>query len=385
MSRFEPFALERWQSTYENTVDFNLSESGVHPLTIGELRALAGDVDIDDVLLGYGHTNGTEELRANIAAMYPGASVGNVAIANGSAEANFAATWVFAEPGATIAVVVPTYLQTPGVARAFGADVVLIPLRPELGWQPDPDEVRRLMQGGIRALVITNPCNPTGTVLSDASRRTLMEAAAQHDAWIIADEVYAGAELDGRRTQSFFGSYPRTIATGSLSKAYGLPGLRVGWAVSTPETIEQLWARRDYLTIAPATPSDRLATLALEPAVRAKLLERTRRHIRDGVTVLEPWLEARQCFDWQRPDAGAICLARFRSPVDSSAFAERLRAEQSVLVVPGEQFGVPHSIRFGFGAPAAELRTALGRVEVLLSELSTDLAHGIGQDPVKIG
>ena len=190
-------------------------------------------------------------------------------------------------------------------------------------------------------------------MLTDESRRALIEAAATHDAWIIADEVYAGAELDGRQTASFFGSYPRVVATGSLSKAYGLPGLRIGWAVSTPDMIGELWARRDYTTIAPATPSDRLATLALEPGVRARLLERTRRHIRDGITVLEAWLEEQQLFTWQRPAAGAICLATFTAPVDTSQLAERLRVEQSVLVVPGEQFGVPNAIRLGFSAPAA--------------------------------
>ena len=178
MSRFEPFELERWQSTFENTVDYNLSDSGVHPLTVGELRSLAGGADIDDVVLGYGHTNGTEELRERIAALYPDASPAHVAIANGSAEANFAATWLLAEQDATIAVVVPTYMQTPGVAKAFGARVIRIPLRRELGWQPDPDEVRRLTKDGIRALVITNPCNPTGSVLNDASRRALIDTAA---------------------------------------------------------------------------------------------------------------------------------------------------------------------------------------------------------------
>ncbi|NLG61871.1 MAG: aminotransferase class I/II-fold pyridoxal phosphate-dependent enzyme [Candidatus Cloacimonetes bacterium] len=381
MSEFQPFELERWQSTWENSVEFNLSESGVHPLTIGELRALAGDVDIDDVMLGYGHTNGTEELRSRIASLYPGASAESVAVANGSAEANFAATWRFAQDGGTIAVVVPTYMQTPGVARAFGARVVQIPLRPELGWQPDGDEVRRLTRDGLQAIVVTNPCNPTGSVLTDESRRALIEAAATHDAWIIADEVYAGAELDGRQTASFFGSYPRVVATGSLSKAYGLPGLRIGWAVSTPDMIGELWARRDYTTIAPATPSDRLATLALEPGVRARLLERTRRHIRDGITVLEAWLEEQQLFTWQRPAAGAICLATFTAPVDTSQLAERLRVEQSVLVVPGEQFGVPNAIRLGFGAPAATLRTALGRIAVTLN----DIRGRIGADLVITG
>lgn len=219
MSRFQAFDLERWQSTYENEVEFNLSESGVHPLTLGELRALCGDVDLDDVALGYGQTNGSVELRARIAGLYPDATPDNVTLANGSAEANFAAIWALTEDDGAIAVLVPTYMQTPGVARAFGAQVIEIPLHRSLGWQPDPDEVRRLMRRGVRAVVVTNPCNPTGTVLSDDARATIIDAADQADAWILADEVYTGAELDGVPTPSFFGSYPRTIATGSLSKA----------------------------------------------------------------------------------------------------------------------------------------------------------------------
>lgn len=376
MSRFQPFDLERWQSTYENDVDFNLSESGVHPLTLGELRALCGDVDLDDVVLGYGQTNGSAGLRARIAALYPNATPDNVTLANGSAEANFAAIWALADDDATIAVVVPTYMQTPGVARAFGARVLEIPLHESLGWQPDPDEVRRVMRSGVRAVVVTNPCNPTGTVLSDEARATIIDAAAHADAWILADEVYTGAELDGAPTPSFFGAWPRTIATGSLSKACGLPGLRIGWAVSTPAMAEQLWARRDYTTIAPATPSDRLATLALEPGVRQRLLLRTRGLIRDGLAVLEPWLQEQTVFDWQTPAAGAICFARYRLPIDADSLAQRLRQEQSLLVVPGTQFGIPASIRFGVGGPAAHLRTALARFATTLATLHGKAAHG---------
>lgn len=369
MSHFQAFDLERWQSTYENEVEFNLSESGVHPLTLGELRALCGDVDLDDVALGYGQTNGSVELRARIAGLYPDATPDNVTIANGSAEANFAAIWALTEDDGAIAVLVPTYMQTPGVARAFGAQVIEIPLHRSLGWQPDPDEVRRLMRRGVRAVVVTNPCNPTGTVLSDDARATIIDAADQADAWILADEVYTGAELDGVATPSFFGSYPRTIATASLSKAYGLPGLRIGWAVTTPEMAERLWARRDYTTIAPATPSDRLATLALEPGVRQRLLQRTRGFIHDGLAVLEPWLREHAIFDWQTPAAGAICFAGYRLSVNADSLAERLRREQNVLIVPGTQFGIPASIRFGVGGPAAHLEAALVRFSTTLATL----------------
>ena len=374
MNHFRPFELERWQSTHENDVELNLSESGVHPLTLGELRALCAHAPLDDVLLGYGQTNGTLALRERIARLYPGASPDNVTIATGSAEANFAAVWTLARAGEGIAVLVPTYMQTPGVAAAFGARVTTIPLREELGWQPDPDELRSVMRTGMRALVVTNPCNPTGTVLSPQARSAIVDAAAQADAWIIADEVYAGAELHGAVTPSFFGDYPRTIATGSLSKAYGLPGLRIGWAVTTPEMAEQLWTRRDYTTIAPAVLSDHLAVYALDTEVRTRLLARTRRLIHEGLDVVRPWLEQQPLFRWRVPDAGAILLARYDAPIDDVEIAERLRVEHSVLIVPGTHFGIPRALRFGLGLPAAQLRTALDRLSGTLAAMGVDAA-----------
>ena len=363
MSGFHTFELERWQSTWENRVDYNLSESGVHPLTVRELREMSGTDPLDEIALGYGQTNGSEALRTRIAMLYPDAHADQVLVANGSAEANFAAMWALAEPNASIAVVVPAYMQTHGLATIFGARVVEIPLREELGWQPDPDEAARVIRQGVRAVVVTNPNNPTGAVLSSEARRAIIDGAGAVDAWILADEVYAGAELDGVQTASFFGDYPRTIATGSLSKAYGLPGLRIGWSVSSAEMAERLWAHRDYTTIAPGIIADRLAAVALDPAVRPRLRERTRRYIRDGLAVLEPWLEAQQIFRWRTPDAGAVCLARYDLPIDSTTLAERLRAELSTLIVPGSQFGIESTIRFGVGGPAPELREALDRIQ----------------------
>ena len=362
-----PFAMERWQSVHENRVAHNLSESGVHALTLGELLALA-DASVDDPRLGYGQSNGSDGLRAAIARLYPGADESGVVVCNGSAEANYAALWQLVEPGDTVAVVVPTYMQTPGLAHGFRARVVEIPAHEELGWQPDPDEVRRLLTGRVRLLVVTNPGNPTGTRLDAAARAALLEGAERTGAWILADEVYAGAELDGRPTPTFFGQHPRVVATGSLSKAYGLAGLRLGWAVTAPELAGQLWARTDYTTIAPGTLSDRLATLALGDAVRPRLLERTRGLIGEGLAVAEPVLERWGC-RWQRPEAGAICFARYPWDIDSGPLAQRLLAECSVLVVSGEHFALGRYIRLGIGLPAAALRDALAAMDALVDGL----------------
>lgn len=202
--KFHPFDMERWQSTWENEVDFNLSESGVHPLTLAELLELARET-IGDTLLGYGQSNGTIELRARIARLYPGASEDNVMVTNGSAEANFVAMWQLLEAGGEIAIVVPSYMQPFGLAASFGATIREIPLREELGWQPSPDDIAAAVTDRTRALIVTNPNNPTGAVLGDDARSAILDAASRTGAWILADEVYTGAELHGAETPSFFG------------------------------------------------------------------------------------------------------------------------------------------------------------------------------------
>lgn len=369
---FRPFEMERWQSTHENRVEFNLSESGVEPLTLAELIELSGADPIEAVQLGYGQSNGSDLLRARIAALYEGAGDDGVVVCNGSAEANFLAMWELAGPGDEVAVLVPTYMQTYGLAENAGARVVPIPLHEHLGWQPDPDEVRRAIGDRTRVVVVTNPGNPTGAVLGDEARAAIVEAASRTGAWILADEVYSGAELDGSPTPSFSGTYERVIATGSLSKAYGLPGLRIGWAVSDPGTAASLWARSDYTTISPGELTDRLATFALDPAHRPALLGRTRRIIREGLATLTAWMEDTGGFHWRPPDAGAICLARYDADIDSAVLAERLRAEQSVLIVPGSQFGLGRYIRFGIGIAPQRLRTALERAAVTLRAAAVD-------------
>jgi len=366
MPAFRPFVMERWQSLHENRVEFNLSESGVHPLTVGELLALA-DASIDTLGIGYGQSNGSDVLRERIARLYGDAADDAVVVMNGSAEANFAVTWELVSPGDAVAVLAPAYMQTPGLARAFDADVREVPLREELGWQPDPDEIRAI-PGRTRLIVVTNPGNPTGAILNDVARDAVIDAAERTGAWILADEVYTGAELEGSETSSFFGRHPRVVATGSLSKAYGLPGLRVGWATAPSELAARLWARSDYTTISPGALTDHLATLALRPDVRPRILERTRRLLHEGIEILETWFRATGGFTWRRPDAGAICFARYDLDIESAQLAETLRAEYSVLVVPGAHFDRDRFLRIGFGEPAL-LRPALERVGAALAAI----------------
>ncbi len=359
---FVTFDLERWQSTWENRVRYNLSESGVHPLSVRELLSLAETAadPLLDVRLGYSQSNGTDALRERIAALYPGATAEQVLVTNGSAEANYVAALGVIEAGDQVAMLLPNYLQRWGHVQNLGAQVRPFRLHEERGWAPDPAEIRAAIGPGTKLVVVTNPHNPTGHILADPMRRAIIDRAAEVGAWLLADEVYMGAERDGRTTASFWGSYDRLLCVAGLSKAYGLPGLRIGWLVGPAPVVADAWARHDYTTIGPSGASDHLATLALQPAVRERLLARTRGILRENYPVLEQWLKGfGASFTWVPPQAGAICFARYRPAIDGEALVERVRAGQNVLLVPGEHFGMPGYLRFGFGNELSELREAL--------------------------
>jgi aspartate/methionine/tyrosine aminotransferase len=369
--RYAPFHMERWQSTYEHRVRYNLSESGVHPLTVAELLELAGVVGgIDEIRLGYGQSNGSDALRESIASDYPGATEAAVLVTTGGAEANFVSFWHLFEPGDTVAVVSPTYAQVPGLVESFGGRVADVPLLEEEGWQPDLDALADALAAGAHSVLVTNPNNPTGASLTERSMSAITDLTERHGAWILADEVYAGAELGEERTPSFWGRHDRVLVTNSLSKAYGLPGLRLGWIVGPPDTVADLWGRTDYTTITPASISDALAKVALEPTTRIRLRERTKGIVRGNLALLEDWMASQgDRFTYRPPDAGAICFARYAASIRSIARAETLRVEQDVLVVPGEHFARDHHIRLGYGIPEDELREALDLVREAFDEL----------------
>ena len=367
---FYPFELERWQSEFEYRVWANLSESGVHPMTIAELLEV-GDGSLEELAalrLGYSQGDGTDELREAIAALYPGATEANVTVTTGSSEANFITTWTLVDEGDQVAVLTPTYLQTPGIARNLGAIVSEFGLRADRGWEPDEGEIESAIKPGTRLVVVTNPNNPTGHVLSDDARRTIVARAADVGAWILADEVYQGAELDGQTTPSFWGQYDRLVIVSGLSKAYGLPGLRLGWSIGPKEFKAEIVQRHDYTVICPSAASDYLAIRAL--AGRDNILERTRKILNDNYPILHSWLgQFGSLFEWHAPQCGAICFARYAHAISALDLVERVREQQDILLVPGDHFDRPRHIRFGFGNEQGKLKEALERLAPAFAEL----------------
>jgi aspartate/methionine/tyrosine aminotransferase len=367
--KIDEFVLERMQSTWEHQVEVNLSESGVHPLTLRELLADLGPDLVLDTALGYPQTNGTERLRSAVAAMYPGATADHVHVTNGGSEANFVSTWSLLEPRDEVVMMAPNYMQTWGLGRAFAGVLREWALREEGGrWRPDLDALPSLLNDRTKLLVICNPDNPTGARLDEADLDAVCAAAAKHGTWVLSDEIYRGAELDGCETPTVWGRYERAFVTSGLSKAYGLPGLRIGWVVGPRPFVATTWAYHDYTSIAPGALNDRLASLALQPARRARILERTRGILRANLPRLTAWLDARpDDFSYIPPDAGAIVFARYHRRVNSSELTTRLRVEKSTLIVPGDQFGMDGYLRIGYGGPGHELMEGLKRLEEVMA------------------
>lgn len=374
--RVEQFAMERMQSTYENLVEFNLSESGVRPLSAREL--VEDTVGLDGLLdqpLVYSQSNGTLELRAAIAGHYPGAGVDHIEVTNGGSEANFITTFRLIEPGDEVVMLVPNYMQTWGLARAFGATIRewrLVEDRVAGRWRADVGALEGLVSSRTKMIVICNPNNPTGARLTASDLDGVARIADKHGTWVLSDEVYRGAELDGQETASMWGRSEHVIITNGLSKAYGLPGLRIGWIAAAPSLIASLWSYHDYVTIAPGALSDRLARVALVPARRARLFDRTRAILRANLPLVEEWLRTNGGFQWIAPEAGAILYVRYGHRVNSTELVNRLRLEKSVLMVPGDHFGMDGYLRLGFGDPPDYINAGLGRVRDLLASLPAE-------------
>src|SRR3989304_3356390 len=190
----------------------------------------------------YSQSNGTPELRSILADHYRGATPDQILVTCGSSEANFLAPWRLVDKGDEVVLMLPTYMQIWGLVRGFGGKVRPLRLREDLGWQFDPEDLKASVTSKTRAIAICNPNNPTGAVMGHDQRRAVLDAAADADAWLLSDEVYLGAEREGPRAESLWGDHEKTLISNGLSKAYGLPGLRIGWLVGPPKEDAGLWS-----------------------------------------------------------------------------------------------------------------------------------------------
>lgn len=370
--RIEPFKMERWQSTYENEVEINLSDSGVSPMTIGELISPDGVPELLAHRLVYTQSNGTTALREAIAALYEGAEEANIEATNGGAEANFVAAWTIVQPGDEVVMQIPNYMQLWGMLRGVGAEVKPWKLLPDHGaadWTSNLDELEALVGPKTKMICLCNPNNPAGSIMDAAALDRVAAIAAKHGTWVLVDEIYHGTEQDGVVTPTMWGRYDRVVVTNSFSKTYGLPGLRLGWILAPKETIADCWSQHDYITIGPGSLSNDLGIHALSDAVRPRILARTQKLLSENLDLLMGWIDADPHLTAIRPKAGAFLMMEYDHEINSSELAERLRVEKNLLLVPGDHFGMDGWLRVGYGEDTELLERGLIRIQEMLSSL----------------
>jgi len=370
------FDMIRMQSLYENDVEFNLSETTVLPLKVSEL--LDGTDAVEHFIsreLYYPEAQGSHLLRERIAQFYPDCKPENITVTNGGSEANYLTLWTLLEPGGRLACMIPNYMQAWGLGGAYadGVDAFRLVKQESAGhyrWALDLEELERAVSPGTNVILVTNPNNPTGSILTAAEMDAVVDIARKAGAWLVADEIYRGAEVEGPTTPSFWGRYEKVVITSGLSKAFGLGGLRTGWVVAPPELIAAFGIHFDYLTVTPTLLSDHLSAIVMEPQRRESILARTRNVIRTNLPQIEGWLSKHDdLFTYVRPEAGAFVYCDYTIPINSTELINRLRVEQSVLLTAGDQHGLDKGLRIGFGFGIEKTLRGLARVENLMRGL----------------
>lgn len=367
--KIEPFQLERLLSVWQNQVEYYITDSGVDALYMHEFITEDELLDIyRTVPLRYVQTDGPPPLKEAICQLYDGASPANVFVTNGVSEANFIILWRYVQPGDEVVLAYPNYLHVKGLAATFGAKVKAYHRREVDSWAPDLDELRGQVTPRTRLIYVCNPHNPTGAILSENEMREIVRIAEGVGAWILADEVYRGAELAGDITPSFWGLYDKVLVTAGMSKAFALPGLRLGWIIGPKEVLHEIWGYHDYTTITTNALSQHLTQLALRPETQTRIRERNREISAWNLKTLTDWAyEHPDTLRLVPPRICGVAFVGYDLPVNSTDLIMQLIHNNSVLVAPGDVFGMDGYFRVGYGS--RKLLPGLKRIGERLVEL----------------
>jgi aspartate/methionine/tyrosine aminotransferase len=380
--RIEPFQLERWMTTYETEVKWDIAESGIYPMSFREILDLLPPdergTELERLLnlrLGYSEACGSEELRRLIAATYESTSPDEVLITTGAIEANFLLFNELLSAGDRVVVVNPAYQQLHSVAKAIGCEVALWTLRHDGEFRFDLGDLRELATPGTRMIVVNSPHNPTGAMLSAQQLQEIYALAEELDAWVLSDEAYRWLDLPVMAPLAppmrNLGS--RAISTGTFSKPFALPGLRIGWIAAPDDVVRRCWGLRDYISLSPGKLNDALAVIAFRH--RDQIVERTRQIVAENLPFAERWFaENADLVSWTPPRGGILALMRYQLDLPSLELANRLAEDYSVMLAPGSAFGYEGYLRIGVGNTPSLFAEGLRQAARGLRDMSRETA-----------
>jgi aspartate/methionine/tyrosine aminotransferase len=368
------FRLESYFGVWEFKARYHLTASDAETLAINDLLAMADDEDRrrwEELRLGYIPTEGTPELRRAIADTYETVEPEDVLAFAGAEEGLYCAMHALLTPQDHAIVLVPNYQSVESVPRSI-CEVSGIALHERDGWNLDIDELQALLRHNTRLIALNFPNNPTGKIIDRQTFAQIVELCRQHGVYLFSDEVYRGIERDeGKRLAQAADLYERALSLNVVSKAYGLPGLRVGWiACRDRDLLARMVKLKHYLSICNAGPSEVLATIALK--ARERILERNRDLAAQNLRKLDSFFARHEDrFEWYEPDGGCIAYPRYRGSEGVERFCERLVEDAGVLLLPASMYGSdllptpPDRFRIGYGR--AGMDHALAAFDAFLS------------------
>ena len=370
--KISPFAVEMWMNDWEKKCELNLAETCVESLTISELLALTGknDDSLSELLtikMTYGGIEGSDRLKAAITTLYTDQTPENILTTHGAIGANALVYQALIEQGDEVITVVPTYQQHYSIPASMGADVRPLKLLPEQGYQLDIEELAALATSDTKLIVINNPNNPTGALLSLEKLHQIVEIARKSDAWLLCDEVYRGTNQSGTGfTPSIVDLYEKGISTSSMSKSFSLAGLRLGWIAAQRSFIERVMVHRDYNTISVGRIDDHFAALALEH--KDLVIARAQRITRTNLLTLSRWINGEPNISWVKPRAGTTALLNYDMETSSHNLCIDILKKTGVMFTPGSTFDIEGAIRIGFGNTPDIVEKGLTRFSAYLKE-----------------
>ena len=363
MPALPDFRLETHFSTWEFTARHHRTASDAETMAMRDLLALADDADRaawETLTLGYTPTWGAPALRAAIAATYETITPDDVLTFAGAEEGLYAAMLALLDRDDHAIVTVPNYQSMETLPLQFAGSVTGVPLRPENDFRLDLDDIRQALRPNTRLIAVNFPNNPTGSIADQATFRNLATLCAECGIHLFSDEVYRGLERDeSLRLPQAADLFERGVSLNVMSKAYGMPGLRIGWiACRDRALLDRMEKTKHYLSICNARPAEVLATIALK--AREKILARNRALCAANIEALTGFFsDFADLYDWQAPDGGCVGFPRYRGADGVEAHCRGLVEEAGVLLLPASLY-----VSDLLPAPTDRFRVGFGRSNI---------------------
>lgn len=354
-------SIEDWFDNYQYEVDYDVGESGVKFLNFSSLK-----LDLGDLPLRYGHHRGKPELRELISQDYERVSPDQIAVTTGASEANFAVIASLVGENDHIIVEHPNYPSLYEVPRSLNRRLDLLHLTFEEKFKPNLEKLESLITPQTKLVTLTHPNNPTGSIITEKMLYEIVEMVEEHDAYLLFDETYR--ELSFKKTLPPAATLsPRVISITSMSKVYGLPGIRIGWVAADKHIIESVRAVREQLTICNSVIGEEIAIHVLRR--KQDFLKNVKKRVASNFKVVQEWMKRQEDLEWVCPKGGVVGFPRFKMDMSTDNLCLLLVKKYRTFVVPGHCFEMNNHFRLGFGGEAEELKAGLNCVDKALNRL----------------